>query len=250
MNIDKGIYWKSWNPFTGCTPVGPACDNCWAKRMAYRFRGRFGYPADDPFRPTFHPERLSRVNPNQKPRAIALCFMSDPFHEEHSHMDITNMLDRIEECSQHTFIGLTKRPERMEPILRVHSEKPIPNLIGGVSIWDQESADRMIPILLQTNLAKRVVSVESCLGMVDLHLQDNQQDTLWRRKHGGSYERKFIDGVILGGESGPGARPMHPDWARSVRDQCQLAGVDFFLKSLGQGKGRLLDGRTCDDLPW
>lgn len=242
----KGIYWdRSWNPFTGCSPVGDGCLNCWAKRTAEgRLRGRCGYPADEPFRPTFHPERLSQVNSKQKPQVIATCFMSDPFHEEHDPVKICDMMDAIIECSQHTFIALTKRPEAMKPFLDYYPN-PIPNLIGGVSVWDQESADRMIPILLGTNLATRIVSLEPCLEAVNLAQiptfdEDNEEDGLLfplageficeGRNEPLPHKDGALDGVILGGESGPGARPMHPDWARSVRDQCQAAGVPFLFK--------------------
>ncbi len=293
--LAKGIYWdRSWNPFTGCSPVGAGCDNCWARRMAHRLKGRYGYPADEPFRPTFHPERLSQVNSKQKPQVIALCFMSDPFHEGHGLVDtIWRMLGRINACPQHAFIALTKRPERMRKTLLgyIRHGEPIPNLIGGVSVWDQESADRMVSILLQTNLATRIVSLEPCLGLVDLGLPG-----ICPKDWGMGYidVGSLIDGVILGGESGPGARPMHPDIPRSVRDQCQAAGVPFYFKQWGEyipdtqywwggrwmppvpnskiitgeapnfalkkpgfdylrlGKkatGRLLDGRTWDELP-
>lgn len=242
-HLAKGQYWKrSWNPFTGCTPVGAGCDNCWARRMAYRLRGRFGYPADEPFRPTFHPERLDQVNSKQKPQVIALCFMSDPFHEGHLPWTTFKVLRKVLECSQHIFIALTKRYDEMKYVLHIYTDsenggKPIPNLIGGVSIWDQSSADRMIPILLQTNLATRIVSLEPCLGAVDLRaylpaiIKDGHLVTI---KDSGFYGLNRLDGIILGGESGPGARPMHPDWARSVRDQCQAANVPFFLKQIGE----------------
>ncbi len=265
--LSKGIYWdRSWNPFTGCTPVGGGCRNCWAKRTAEtRLRGRCGYPADEPFRPTFHPERLSQVNSKQKPRVIALCFMSDPFHEAHQ---IVSMFHTIVDCPQHTFIALTKRYDRMQDFLYNYTNlwldgKPIPNLIGGVSIWDQPSADRMIPILLETNLATRIVSLEPCLGMVNLaqipiYDECGDEEALLFPLAG---EQIFeglneplplksggINGVILGGESGPGARPMHPDWARSVRDQCQAANVPFFFKQ--QGEWEIGEGVDRIKYPW
>ncbi len=241
--LAKGIYWdRSWNPFTGCSPIGAGCDNCWARRMAHRLRGRCGYPADEPFRPTFHPERLDQVNPKQKPQMIALCFMSDPFHDEHLDMDIYWMLKTIRKCSQHIFIALTKRAGRMKFILD-SGIQPIPNLVGGVSVWDQKSADRMIPTLLQTNLATRIVSYEPALGAVDFTIRYNagrdiihNMDSLRGYGGWGDYNRsKYkLDGVILGGESGPGARPMHPGWVRSVRDQCQAASVPLYFKGWGE----------------
>ncbi len=233
------------------------------------------------------------MNSKQKPQVIAMDFMSDLFHKKHDTMAICRVLDKTVKCKQHTFILLTKRPDRMLSILG-RKGPSIPNLIGGVSIWDQPSADRMIPILLQANLATRIVSLEPCLGAVDFEDIDGNDvlsahsDSFW----GGldALRPTTLDGVILGGESGPGARPIHPDWARSVRDQCQAAGVPFFFKQWGEyldidiaikrkflttyegtskyqpytridgyelpfvkvGKkaaGRLLDGRTWDELP-
>ncbi len=219
--LAKGIYWdRSWNPFSGCSPVGAGCDNCWARRTAEgRLEGRCGYPADEPFRPTFHPERLSQVNSKQKPQVIALCFMSDPFHKRHAPGNIRSMLVKILECSQHIFIALTKRPERMQSILNhytkyAYGDKPIPNLVGGVSVWGQESADRMIPILLQTNLATRIVSLEPLL-----------EGLLW----GGLDE---IDGLIIGCESGPRRRPCKLTWVYDIVDQGRATGTPVFIKQL------------------
>ena len=240
--LAKGIYWdRSLNCFTGCSPVGAGCDNCWAKRTAEgRLRGRCGYPADEPFRPTFHPERLSQVNSKQKPQVIALCFMSDPFHRGHDIGAKFRMLDKVVECRQHTFIALTKRAEEMRDVLFAQTyasnENPIPNLVGGVSVWDQESADRMIPLLLETNLATRIVSLEPCLGAVDFPEYWFPKTNKGGLQDDGSYKipskRIGIDGVILGGESGPGARPMQLAWARDVKNQCEAAGVPLFIKQL------------------
>ena len=139
---------------------------------------------------------------------------------------------------------------------------PLPNVILGVSCERQQEADERIPDLLATPAAKRIVSVEPLLGAIDLTGDGregplaNGEPTLaqidgpngtYFIRHGASR----IDGVIVGGESGAGARPMHPDWARSIRDQCAAANVPFFFKQCGKrAAGRLLDGRTHDDLPW
>ncbi|MCB7128177.1 MAG: DUF5131 family protein [Candidatus Brocadiales bacterium] len=219
--LAKGIYWdRSLNCFTGCSPVGAGCDNCWAKRTAEgRLRGRCGYPADEPFRPTFHPERLSQVNSKQKPQVIALCFMSDPFHEGHRIEDKVSMLHTIVDCSQHTFIALTKRYEQMKDFLYNYTNlwlegKPIPNLIGGLSVWDQESADRMTPILLQTNLATRIVSLEPLLEGI----------LLWGLDE--------IDGLIIGCESSPRRRPCELAWIYDIVDQAKEIGTPVFIKQL------------------
>ena len=231
--LAKGVYWdRSLNCFTGCSPVGAGCDNCWAKRTAEgRLRGRCGYPADEPFRPTFHPERLSQVNSKQKPQVIAMDFMSDLFHKKHDTMAICRVLDKTVKCKQHTFILLTKRPDRMLSILG-RKGPSIPNLIGGVSIWDQPSADRMIPILLQANLATRIISLEPCLGPVDIgyYLPNALYEGISTALR--IPLTPILDGVILGGESGPGARPMELEWARDVKNQCEAAGVPLFIKQL------------------
>ena len=156
-------------------------------------------------------------------------------------------------AQQHTFIVLTKRPERMrEYLIEMDFNLPLPNVWLGVSVEDQATADERIPVLLNTPAAKRVVSYEPALGPVDFRRylpllgERCPHDGAWChhdcvfecwRKDGGltlSAPDPFIDWIIMGGESGPKARPMHPDWARSVRDQCKEAGVPFFFKQNGE----------------
>jgi len=305
----------SWNPVTGCTPISEGCQNCYAKRMANRLRGRCGYPADEPFKVTLHEDRLGEPLRWKKPRRVFVCSMGDLFHPDVPFDYITQVFDvmcswrwpnkeaersgdeSLLEDPEHTFIALTKRPKRVLDWLWWLGEywpgdSPVNiNLTAeghfgehvwlGVTAENQQRADERIPILLQIPAAVRFISVEPMLGPVDLagHLELKGP-----RRTGDGFTYFWVapklDWVIYGGETGPGARPMHPDWARSIRDQCQNAGVPSFYKSGGEwlhetqgidfheghkyyvwpdesmsfrvGKknaGRLLDGRTWDEMP-
>ena len=244
---------ESWNPITGCSPVSEGCEHCYAKRMAQRLKGRHGYPEDDPFRVTFHPDRLKQPFTWKKPRHIFVVSMGDLFHNDVDPVWIFRVFNIIGSCSlqKHIFLLLTKRPETMKAAIEAYCKivrefrqnsnmnpdfEFYDNVWLGVTAENQQRADECLPILLQIPAAKHFVSIEPMLGPVDLHIRDTQADIIWRRTHGGSYQREFLDWVILGGESGPGARPMHPDWARSVRDQCQEARVPFFFKQWGEWK--------------
>lgn len=259
---------KVWNPVTGCTPVSEGCRNCYAKRMATRLKGRCGYPADDPFRVTFHVNRLSEWERWKKPCRIFVCSMGDLFHEDVPFGYIDAVMCRIAWAKWHTFLVLTKRPERMREFFSRHIYEnggdPLPNLWLGVSVEDQATADERIPFLLRTPTAVRFVSYEPALGPVDF---GNYMCKIWRK---GLTLGSYIDWLIMGGESGPGARPMNPVWVRDTRDQCASAGVAYFFKQWGNGArpdglmdrrrqygydprakkgGRIFDGRTWDEYP-
>jgi protein gp37 len=248
----------SWNPVTGCTPASEGCQNCYAKRMATRLKGRYGYPEDEPFKVTLHPEKLKEPLKWKKPRRVFVCSMGDLFHEQVPDEYIAKVWEVMSNASQHTFLVLTKRPQRMKDFLArlgwyIHDRDGYPmeavldeggkytlkNVWLGVTAENQQRADERIPILLQIPAAVRFVSIEPMLGPVVI-------------------PEEWPDWVICGGETGPGARPIHPAWVRSLRDQCQAAGTPFFFKSWGEwaehnvGKkkaGRLLDGRTWDEMP-
>ena len=216
---------RVWNPVTGCTKVSPGCANCYAERMAKRLRGRCGYPKDNPFEITEHPQRINDPLKWKKPSRIFVCSMGDLFHESVSMHMITEVFNQVIGNPQHTFIFLTKRPERVYGFSRgLMGFTWSRNFMIGVSIENQQTADERIPILLQIPAAVRFVSCEPLLGPVDLNKWFNSPF------EGG----RGMSWVICGGESGPGARPMHPDWARSLRDQCQAAGVPFFFKQWGE----------------
>lgn len=235
---------ESWNPITGCTPVSDGCKNCYARRMANRLRGRFGYPKEDPFEITFHPDKLDQPLHWKKPRMIFVCSMGDLFHKDVEKAWIDLVFERMNiYAKQHTYLILTKRPEN------IPADKWQPywkNIWLGVSVENQEAADQRIPTLLKIPAAKRFVSIEPILGPVDLRKwsctsckNGTEIPALLISHHYGGgcgvcMNKPKLDWVIVGGESGPGARPMHPDWVRSVRDQCIDAGIPFFFKQWGK----------------
>lgn len=254
---DSNIDWtdKVWNPVTGCTPVSEGCKNCYAKKMSKRLEV-MSIKYKNGFKVTCHPKYLDEPLGWKKPKRIFVCSMGDLFHEDVDLGFLFHVFDTIEQCPQHTFLILTKRPERIRPILYEHhdggsryfgDEDYHPNVYLGVSVEDQATADERIPLLLQTPAAKRFVSYEPALGPVDF------ERIQWPNKHkvdvlrGGAWDAlgcpsgfinhsdmDTLDQIIMGGETGPGARPLHPDWVRSVRDQCKEAGVPFFFKQWGE----------------
>ena len=250
----------SWNPITGCSKISTGCRNCYAERMARRLAGRYGYPkAPHHFDVTLHPDRLDQPLHWKKPRTVFVCSMSDLWHDDVAEQFIWRVLKVTRDAPQHIYQILTKRPGRMAPVMREcyarlraaygsKAEEPQRNLWLGITAENQATADKRIPILLQTPAAVRFVSCEPLLGPIDLHV---------KRKVGGVvYDYIGLDWVIVGGESGPGARPMNPQWARDIRDRCQATGVPFFFKQWGAwrrvGKkkaGHLLDGQEWREFP-
>lgn len=238
-----------WNPVTGCTPSSQGCQNCYAQRMAKRLAGRCGYPADDPFRVTLHPEKLEEPLHWKKPRRVFVCSMGDLFHEDVPFEFIEQVFEVMRKAEQHMFLVLTKRPRRakmfLDPNLRSDTFKnwPFPNAWLGVTAENQRMADERIPILLETPASVRFVSCEPLLGPIDLGQWLECPTCAGSGEIYNPIEDAFEDcpahfsplhWVIAGGETGPGARPMHPDWVRTLRDQCQVAGVPFFFKSWGE----------------
>lgn len=274
---------KTWNPVTGCTKISEGCQNCYAERMSKRLAGRCGYPADNPFKVTLHSDRLNQPLQWKKPRRIFVCSMGDLFHPDVPYSFIDEIFNVMFEAGgdKHIYLILTKRPERMRKYIQTYEDwdySETPHIWLGVTAENQQRADERIPILLQTPAAVRFVSVEPMLGPVDL------EAACWgegkKRPPIDIQARQIanpiaLDWIICGGETGPKARPMHPDWARSLRDQCKNAGVPFFFKQWGEwgpnwlndddgkkiegsewidklGKkkaGRILDGRTWDEYP-
>ena len=273
---DTKIEWadKTWNPVTGCTPAGEGCRHCYAERMSKRLAGRFGYPAENPFSVTVHNEKLDEPSTWKKPSHIFVCSMGDLFHADVPFEAIQQVFTTMEATPHHTYMVLTKRPDRMREYIagswdevtddagEVGYYEPSPHIWLGVSAWDQESADKMIPPLLATPAAVRFVSLEPLLGPVSFRWAPWAKPVNGREHHLDGL--RGIDWIIVGGETGPGARPMHPEWVRSIRDQCEAVGVPFFFKGWGEygtspvaalhrvGKkaaGRHLDGRTHDVYP-
>lgn len=280
---DSKIEWtdKTWNPVTGCTKVSQGCKHCYAERIAGRmWATQYSRNPDGTARKftdvRCHPDRLNQPLSWRKPAMVFVNSMSDLFHEDVPDSFICDVFTIMRRAEAHTFQVLTKRPERMadfmarlawrsskEPGERGYyaylgdpGSRPLPNVWLGVSVEDQANADKRVPLLLQTPAHVRFVSAEPLLGPVDLVRAVNQLDWL----DPASLRPGGIDWVIVGGESGPGARPMRSEWARLIREQCQAAGVAFFFKQWGEhevggkkiGKhaaGRILDGRTWDEFP-
>jgi protein gp37 len=242
--------------------------------MANRLRGRCGYPANVPFRVTVHHDRFHEPLHWKKPSRIFVCSMGDLFHGGGSSMSIRWVFETMARSARHTFCVLTKRPVRMNEWVRGEADHwpvwPLPNIWLGVSVEDQKAAYERIPILLQTPAALRFVSVEPMLASISLvrwlpiTFQGPDRYRLVEHEASDFGPWRGLDWVICGGETGPGARPMHPDWARSLRDQCQAAGVPFFFKGWGDAillpggrdvsrlrgrKCRTLDDRTWDEAP-
>ncbi len=237
---DDGSAGATWNPVTGCTKVSEGCDHCYAETFAERWRGVPGHPFEQGFDVRLWPERLTLPLRWRRPRRVFLNSMSDLWHDAVGADLIARVFAVIAVAEQHTFQVLTKRPGRMHSLLSdeafwhqvqkaaaEYGPSPeamaaidgrfLPNLWLGVSVETQKWASVRLDKLAATSAAAvRFASCEPLLGELDI-----------RPWLAGS-----LQWVIAGGESGPGARPMHPDWARSLRDQCQDAGVPYFFKLL------------------
>jgi protein gp37 len=228
----------TWNPVTGCTKVSPGCAHCYAETFAERFRGVPNHPYQNGFDLTLRPERLELPLSWRRPRLIFVNSMSDLFHEAVPDEYIVAVFSTMVRADWHRFQLLTKRAGRAAE-LAPRLPWP-PNVWLGVSVENNRWLDR-VDQLRRVPAAVRFLSCEPLLGPLDLDLRG-------------------IDWVIAGGESGPRARPMRAEWVLSLRDQCAHAGVPFFFKQWGAHdacgrrmskarSGRLLEGRTWDELP-
>lgn len=268
MSTSTSIEWteSTWSPATGCTKVSPGCEHCYIERQPpfYMARRRFDGPGIGASTGVLlHPERLGVPLKWRKPRRIFVCSMADLFHKDVPDTYIAQVWATMAAAPRHTFQVLTKRHDRMHSLL---SDPEFPdfvetyvNQIGaspcdGVPVWplpnvhlmvtaeDQKRAELRIPVLLETPAAVRGVSLEPLLGPIRLHkhwlhpvMRDpSPENNALGRRIGKANGVGFIDWVIVGGESGPKARPMHPKWAQSLRDQCTAAGVPFHFKQWGE----------------
>lgn len=233
MSDNSKIEWTdaTWNPVTGCTKISPGCKNCYAERFAERWRGIPGHAYEQGFDLKLWPERLKQPQAWKRPRIIFVNSMSDLFHADVPLAFIQKVFATMGEATQHTFQILTKRAERLEELAPLINWPA--NVWMGVSVENQDYAWR-VDHLRTIPAAIRFLSVEPLLGPVELDLTN-------------------IDWVIVGGESGPGARPMDIQWVRGVHMQCKAQKVPFFFKQWGgfqkKKAGRTLDGRTWDELP-
>lgn len=276
MGDRSGIEWTdaTWNPVTGCTKVSPGCDHCYAETIAVRY-GAPAYP--NGFDVTLREHKLDQPMRWRRPRMVFVNSMSDLFHADIHDDYIAKVFAVMAISEQHTFQILTKRHSRMRSLLNSDfrdqvaeaitdmmraakpparrwpvrfdrtttdgvnvwgpAEWPLPNVWLGVSTEDQKWAEIRIDALAETPAAIRFISGEPLLGRIVLAAE----------------HLAALDWVIVGGESGANARPMDPDWARSLRDQCTAAGIPFLFKQWSgwQPKrlGRELDGRTWDERP-
>jgi len=286
MDIEKGKYWDvAWNPMVGCSKVSAGCRNCWAEKMARRMQGIAQRNLDQFMHRDFdgtakyfgtvnekgwtgyvrlEEDEIDKPLKWRKPRIVATCWMGDMFHYNGDALDVYRVLDSMERFGRpfddwgnrwlgsdgfvkpHTFLVLTKRPERMREIVGAwlagyaHENKraEIDHIWFGVSVEDQKSADERLPHLqalkgVRPNM-NTWVSVEPMLGSVVLY--------------------EYLDGigqVVCGGETGPGSRPLVPVREFGLRMQCLGMRVPYFFKSWGGGKkDRRVDGVTWDDLAW
>lgn len=284
MSADTAIEWTdaTWNPVRGCSRVSEGCRNCYAERVAARFSGP-GMPYEGlatigkngprwTGQVRFIGEHLADPLRWRRPRRIFVNSMSDLFHDGVTDEQIAAVFGVMSAASHHTFQVLTKRPERMRRFMAADDgpdlvaaacaeldrvgfnrgcgsafepdEWPPRNVWLGVSVEDQATADERIPHLLETPAAVRFLSVEPMLGPVDFTKVPGFN------RVGLELSSRW---VICGGESGPGARPMQPEWVRAIREQCRIAAVPFFFKQWGgvnkKAAGRELDGRTWDEMP-
>lgn len=240
-----------WNPITGCTPISDGCDHCYAKRMANRLAGRYGYPADEPFRVTYHQKRIDEPARLKKPKRIFVCSMGDIFHDDVPTGVINEIFSEMVLVSSHTFMVLTKRPQRMRDYLATtilfknifHPDKR--TWPGSTKIWlgvtaeNQARADERIPVLLDTPAAVRFVSIEPMLGPVEIgkYLPHKPTCRCPQCYHNAfdHVNRGGLDWVIAGGETGPGARPAQAEWFTGIVNQCKGACVPVFVKKAPAG---------------
>jgi protein gp37 len=222
---------QTWNPTTGCDKVSPGCKFCYAETMSARLQA-MGVPKYEAgFQVRLHEETLSHPY-HWRPSVIFVNSMSDLFHPDVPLSFIQRVFRVMRDCPQHQFQVLTKRSERMAALA---PELPwAPNIWMGVSVENQTFTSR-VSDLVKTSAGIKFLSVEPLIGPIN------------------SLPLSGIDWVIVGGESGPKARPMQKAWVLAIRDQCQAAGVPFFFKQWGgknkKRNGRLLDGRTYDEMP-
>lgn len=239
MSDHSKIEWTdaTWNPMRGCSKISPGCAHCYAETFAERFRGVKGHPFEFGFDLRLVPEKLGDPLRWRTPRMIFVNSMSDLFHEKVPDDYIAKVARVMTLANWHTYQVLTKRAQRMSQLLngQLRFAADQPHIWWGVSVDDRRHGLPRVDRLRESPAQVRFLSIEPLLG--DL----------------GRINLNRINWVIVGGESGPGARPMSAEWVRSIRDQCRKAGVAFFFKQWGgvrkKQAGRVLDGKTYDEFP-
>lgn len=239
MSSHSNIEWTdaTWNPVRGCTKVSPGCAHCYAETLAERFRGVVGHPFENGFDLTLVPHKLGEPLLWRTPRMIFVNSMSDLFHENIPDEYIIRVASVMIQANWHTYQVLTKRHTRLAELLRtkLRFAADSSSIWWGVSVEDRRFGLPRISALRESPARNRFLSIEPLLediGRIDLN---------------------GIQWVIVGGESGPRARPLKAEWVRDIRKQCKRARVKFFFKQWGGVKknktGRHLDGRTYDEIP-
>lgn len=239
MSAKSSIEWtdSTWNAVRGCTKISPGCAHCYAETFAERFRGVKGHPYEQGFDLRLVPEKLAEPLTWASPRMIFVNSMSDLFHKDVADEYILAVAKVMALANWHTYQVLTKRSERMRDLLstKLKDAAALPHIWWGVSVENKKHGLPRIDHLRQAPAVVRFLSVEPLLE--DL----------------GQINLEGISWVIVGGESGAGARPMEKEWVLSIRDQCGQASVPFFFKQWGgwnkKAAGRILDGRTYDEMP-
>jgi len=239
MSDHSAIEWTdaTWNPVRGCTKVSPGCAHCYAETFAERFRGVAGHPYEQGFDLRLVPAKLEEPLRWRAPRMVFVNSMSDLFQHDVPDDFIVEAVNVMRRANWHTFQVLTKRPARLAELLttKLRVAAQCDHIWWGVSVEDRRHGLPRVDTLRQAPAAVRFLSVEPLLE--DL----------------GFIELQGIHWVIVGGESGPGARPMQQKWVVSLRDQCRAAAVPFFFKQWGGVRksvnGRQLEGRTYDQFP-
>jgi protein gp37 len=238
MATVTSIEWTdaTWNPVTGCTKISAGCDHCYAERFSERFRGVRNHPFQNGFDLTLRPERIRQPLEWTRPRMVFVNSMSDLFHKLVPLVFVDRIFETMEAANWHTFQVLTKRSSRMRDYVRArYKNGSAPSHIWlGVSVEDGAKLSR-VRHLQQTPAHIRFLSIEPLIGPP------------------GTLPLTNIGWVIVGGESGPQARPISLEWVRDVRDQCKRAQVPFFFKQWGglrpKAGGRELDGREWNEFP-
>ncbi|MGH8217256.1 MAG: DUF5131 family protein [Steroidobacteraceae bacterium] len=232
MALGTRIEWTdaTWNPVSGCSKITRGCDNCYAERFSERFRGVKGHPFEHGFDLVLRPHKLTEPLSWRTPRRIFVNSMSDLFQKEIPRSFIDSVFDTMEQAHWHVFQVLTKRSSLMRNYVneRYSTRLAPPHIWLGVSIEDKRALTRLTH-LKQTHAVVRFISFEPLLQVIE------------------RVDLTGIHWVIAGGESGPGARSVMPDWVRSIRDQCRSQRVAFFFKQWGgrtpKIRGNRLDGR-------
>ncbi len=234
MAAESPIEWTeaTWNPVTGCDKVSPGCKNCYAGRLAVRLKAMGQHNYRNGFEVTLQPQMLSLPTAWKRGRKIFVNSMSDLFHEDVPTDYIQRVFAVMNQAPQHTYQILTKRPQRLLELDRTLAWAD--HIWMGVSVENASYRNR-IDLLRRTRARVKFLSVEPLIGRIaDMNLDG-------------------IDWVIVGGESGPGARPVQETWVTEIRDQCLAADVKFFFKQWGGVRkhktGRVLEGRTWDEIP-